>query len=158
MFIKGGAPFGIEDGLRHTVPAHDVGVNDQYITAGMDEYGSRCKCPPGDYGVGAPMACATRNPDGSVTKNNSDDAAYGCYFIPLIDSHGNESEHGRAGIGLHGGGSDLANPFALHQSPPWEYTYGCIRLINADLESILVPFVKFIQSHGGTVTISVVWP
>lgn len=156
LFIKGGAELGKPDGLLHTLNAHDVGVNDQYISAGQDEYGSRCKCPPGDYGIGAPMQCATRNADGSVTKHNDDDQAYGCWFTPLIDSHGNEAEHGRAGIGIHGGGSDLPNPFALQQG--WEYTLGCIRLQNEDNENVFVPFVKFIQAHSGIVTLSVVWP
>lgn len=156
LFIKDAADFGKPDGLLHTVECHDVGVNDQYVTAGMDVYGSHCKCPPGDYGIGYPLPCATRNPDGSVTTHNNDDAAYGCWFIPLIDTHGDEAQHGRAGIGVHGGGSDLPDPFALKQS--WEYTYGCLRVQNGDLESVVVPFVKFIQSHGGTVTLSVVWP
>ena len=156
LFISGAANLGIPDGLRHTVPCHDVGVNDQYVTQGQDVYGNHCKCPPGEYGLAAPMACATRNADGSVTKHNDDDAAYGCWFIPLVDTHGNEAEHGRAGIGIHGGGSDLPDPFALHQG--WEYTFGCLRCQNADLEQIVVPFVNFIRSHGGILTLSVVWP
>jgi len=155
-FITGASAQGHPDGLLHTLPCHDVGINDQYVTAGMDEYGSRCKCPPGDYGVAAPMACATRNADGTVTRHNDDDAAYGCWFVPLLDTHGNEAAHGRSGIGIHGGGSGLPDPFALQQG--WYYTLGCLRLQNADLEQTLIPFIQYIQSHGGQVTLTVVWP
>jgi hypothetical protein len=154
MYIKGAADLGKPDGLLHTIDCHDVGVNDGKLS---DPYGNHCKCPPGDYVVGVPMACATRNADGTVTQHNSDDPAYGCWFIPLSDAtpNGGFAQHNRAGIGIHGGGSDLSNPFALHQG--WEYTYGCLRCQNADLEQVLVPFVNFIHQHGGDVTLSVVW-
>lgn len=155
-YIKDGGALGKPDGLLHTVACHDVGVNDQYITSGQDQYGYRCKCPPGEYTIGVPMVCATRKLDGTLVKNNSDDAAYGCWFLPVVDSDGHQAAHGRSGIGIHGGGSDLQNPFALQQG--WEYTYGCLRLQNADLEQIIVPFVQFIQVHAGSVKLSVVWP
>ena len=144
--------------LKHTLDCHDVGINDQYVHAGQDEYGSRCKCPPGDYSVGVPMACAIRQKDGSVIRQFPDDRAYGCFFIPLGDSSGAFAAHGRSGIGIHGGGSDLPNSFALRQSPPFEYTYGCLRLINIDLEQVLVPFINYIHAHEGKVTLSVIWP
>lgn len=158
IYIKGAEPFGKPNGLLHTLPCHDVGVNDQYVSSGIDVYGSKCKCPPGtNYSVGVPMSCATRNADGTVTKHNDDDAAYGCWFFPLGDSDQHSfSVHGRGGIGIHGGGSDLPDSFALHQG--WEFTLGCLRLQNADLEQILVPFVNWIHAHGGTVSLDVVWP
>ena len=148
-FVSGGE-------LKHTLPCHDVGISDQYVKAGQDEYGSRCKCPPGDYSVGVPMACAIRQKDGSIIRQNSDDQAYGCYFVPLGDSKGAFAAHGRSGIGIHGGGSDLSNPFAMQQG--WEWTYGCLRLQNQDLEQTLVPFINFIHAQGGKITLSVVWP
>jgi hypothetical protein len=159
MYIKGAEDLGKPDGLLHTVFCHDVGVNDATITAGEDAYGSKCKCPPGtNYLVGTPMPCATRNEDGTVTRHNDDDQAYGCWFIPLGDSDQHSFElHGRAGIGIHGGGSDLPDPFAL-PNQGWEYTFGCLRLQNADLENTLVPFVNFIHEHVGVVKLDVVWP
>jgi hypothetical protein len=144
--------------LKHMVPCHDVGVNDGTL---VDPYGSKCKCPPGTYFVGAPMACATRNADNSVTENNNDDAAYGCWFTPLSDNPTDPEfqKHGRSGVGIHGGGSDLPDPFAFHQG--WEWTYGCLRLQNSDNENTLVPFVKAIlaQNPGNpmAVTLTVSW-
>jgi hypothetical protein len=153
-FIKGAESFGKSDGLLHTLTAHDVGVSDGQLS---DPYGHDCKCPPGAYGVGRPQACATRLPDGTVRINNSDDRAYGCWFIPLIDVFDVWGPHGRAGIGLHGGGSDLPDSFAL-PNQGWEYTFGCIRLQNGDLENTLVPFVDWIFNNGGTLSIEVYWP
>jgi hypothetical protein len=154
MYITGAADLGHPDGLIHEVDCHDVGINDGKLA---DPYGEKCKCPPGDYIVGAPMACATRVEEGGVRINNDDDRAYGCWFVPLSDESpdGGFAQHGRAGIGLHGGGSDLPDPFAMNQG--WEYTYGCLRLQNTDLEHCLVPFVNFVHTHGGQVKLSVVW-
>jgi hypothetical protein len=143
--------------LRHTIECHDVGVGDQYVTAGEDLYGAHCKCPPGKYLIGTPMACATRDSDGTVTVHNDDDPAYGCWFTPLDDTEPDEAfaKHGRAGIGIHGGGSDLPAPFALQQG--WEYTLGCLRLQNVDNEQIFVPYVRYIKGQGGLVAIDVSW-
>lgn len=158
VYIKGAEGFGKEDGLLHTLACHDVGINDQYVKSGQDQYGTKCKCPPGTgYIVGTPMPCATRNSNGTVTKHNDDDAAYGCFFIPLTDSTQDSfSGHGRSGIGIHGGGSDLPDSFALEQG--WEYTYGCLRLQNKDLEETLVPFIEWIHKQLGVVLLDVVWP
>jgi hypothetical protein len=158
MFIKGAAALGKPDGLLHTVPCHDVGVDDSTITQGEDVYGHDCKCPPGtNYAVMAPEPCATRLTDGQVHLNNSDDPAYGCWFTPLGDSDQHSfAIHGRGGIGIHGGGSDLPDPFAMYQG--FEYTFGCLRLQNHDNEQIFVPFVKWVQAQGGVVKLDVVWP
>jgi hypothetical protein len=154
IYLRNGELAGHKSGLLHLLECHDVGINDGLLS---DPYGSKCKCPPGDYAVGTPMPCATRNPDGSVTQHNADDRAYGCWFIPLADTEPDEAfaKHGRAGIGIHGGGSDLQDSFAPHQG--WEYTLGCLRLQNQDLEHVLVPFINFVHSHGGAVKLSVVW-
>lgn len=143
--------------LRHTIECHDVGVGDALITAGEDAYGHNCKCPPGKYLVGTPVACATRDADGTVTQHSPDDPAYGCWFTPLddIDPDDAFAKHGRAGIGVHGGGSDLPKPFALHQG--WEYTLGCLRGQNADIEAVFVPFVTYIHGQDGVVTLTVAW-
>lgn len=130
--------------MRQSWECHDVGVADAHPPNG-DEYGHLCKCPPGiGYAIGAPQHL------------DPPEAAYGSYFIAIgDDAHGDMEEHGRAGIGIHGGGSDLANPFAPRQG--WEWTYGCLRMQNADLKQ-LVDSIEFIQGHGGTVTLDVVWP
>jgi hypothetical protein len=156
--IKGAGAFGKPDGLLHTIECHDVGVNDQYVTQGGDVYGSHCKCPPGySYTIGMPQACATRLSNGNVKINNDDDQAYGCWFTPIGDDPaGNMSQHDRAGIGIHGGGSDLPAPFALYQG--WEYTYGCLRLQNYHNEQIFVPFMQWVLDKGGAVKLDVVWP
>lgn len=140
--------------LRHTLVAHDVGVADGTLS---DAFGSRCKCPPGTYKADFPLVCATRLSNGGIQVNHDDDRAYGCFFTPLEDltPDGPFAQHGRSGIGIHGGGSDLPDPFAMSQG--WEWTYGCIRLQNIDNETIFVPFVKFILSHSGEIDVTVDW-
>ena len=138
--------------LRHTIEAHDVGVNDGTLA---DPYGFECKCPPGTFSVGVPEPCATRNADGTVTRHNANDPAYGCFFTLLSDKgpDGPMAQHHRAGIGVHGGGTNLPDPFALKQG--WLETDGCIRLQNEDNEQTWVPFVKYILDGGGTVDLTV---
>ncbi len=144
--------------LRHIVTCHDVGVLDGTLP---DPYGHNCKCPPGMFFVGEPQPCAIRNPDGSILKIHNDDAAYGCFFTPLVDNPVDNAflMHGRAGVGIHGGGSDLPDPFALQQG--WEYTFGCLRLQNADNERILVPFITYIRKYSSdpdhAVALTVYW-
>jgi hypothetical protein len=144
--------------LRQTIDCHDVGVADGTVA---DPYGHNCKCPPGMFFVGQPQPCASRNPNGTATQNHADDAAYGCWFTPLTDDpiFNAFSMHGRAGIGIHGGGSDLPDPFAPQQG--WEYTHGCLRVQNADNERVLVPFIDFIRRNSAdpdhSVTLTVSW-
>lgn len=142
-FIKGASAFGKPDGLLHQFEAHDVGVNDYYVTQGQDVYGHHCKCPPGDYGLGRPQ------------KLDPPERAYGFYFTPLTDTSGAMAAHGRDGIGVHGGGSDLPNPFADRQG--WEYTYGCVRLQNEDNEQF-VATSNWAMDHGAAIKFTVVWP
>jgi hypothetical protein len=144
IYLAGFGAYGKPDGLLHTVECHDVGINDHNVTAGSDVYGHLCKCPPGNYGIGVPQHL------------NPPEIAYGRVFIPLTDIEGAFSAHGREGIGIHGGGSDLPDPFAPRQG--WEWTYGCLRLQNADLENIVTPAIEWIQSKGVTPILSVVWP
>lgn len=76
-------------------------------------------CPPGTYGMAAPMPVGT--------------PAFGPYFIKLLDLSPDGPFHRfhRHGIGLHGGGSRLPEPFARWQG--WSKTHGCFRLQNHDL-------------------------
>lgn len=143
--------------LRHTIECHDVGVGDALITAGEDVYGHNCKCPPGDYLIGTPVACATRDAAGTIEQHHDDDPSYGCWFTPLDDTDPDDAfaKHGRAGIGIHAGGSGLPAPFALQQG--WYETLGCLRLQNGDNEQIFVPYVRYIKGEGGLVACKVSW-
>lgn len=141
---------------RHVLEAHDVGVNDDRLTAGEDVYGHWCKCPPGVmYVLGRPQQQAVRLADGSVNKLEPDAAGYGFWFTPVNDDPNSDMKlHGRSGIGLHGGGSDVPDPFADEQG--WEDTFGCIRLQNED-NATLVDSIQYVQANGGAVFLDVVW-
>lgn len=130
---------------RHSWECHDVGTADVNPPDG-DPYGHDCKMPPGEgYTIGAPQDCGPDSDDG---------VAYGYYFTPIGDNPaGDLAAHGRDGLGIHGGGSDLAEPFAPRQG--WEWTFGCPRMQNADNQQ-LVDSIRYVQAHGGTVTLDVV--
>ena len=74
--------------------------------------------------------------------------SYGLWFIDLIDLEGQETGRGRAGIGMHGGGTGLYNPLADEQ--PLIMTHGCVRWKNGDLKKLLVPLVRQTQQNGHT--------
>jgi hypothetical protein len=79
--------------------------------------------------------------------------AYGWQFYDMIDCDNvrredGENTNGRSGVGLHGGGSSLADPFAPYQK--LVATLGCLRMFNADLEDYILPLYK-----KGTVFLSV---
>lgn len=56
--------------------------------------------------------------------------AYGHVFVDLEEQEAQEISRGRAGVGVHGGGSVLGNPLADRQG--WAVTHGCVRLQNED--------------------------
>lgn len=98
--------------------------------------------PPGLYRVGQ-------------LYDTQGEAAYGQWCLDLEDLQGQETDNGRAGISLHGGGSGLADPFAPYQG--WQSTHGCIRLQNADLAK-LVELIQRTKHQGGTVYLTVFYP
>jgi hypothetical protein len=157
LFLHGAERYGSTDGLKHVIQCRDVGVGDAHVQAGQDVYGRYCKCPPGsNYLVGLPQACATRLEDGGVRQNNIDDSAYGCWFTGIADDpRADFSKHGRQGIGIHGGGTALVDPFAMQQG--WADTEGCLRLQNEDNEKIFVPFVRWVIDIGGPVKLQVTY-
>lgn len=71
---------------------------------------------------------------------------FGEWFIDLFDIDGQERNHGRAGIAIHGGGSKLGIQASDRERPlkerskalapfqPIVPTHGCIRVHNQDLE------------------------
>jgi hypothetical protein len=102
-------------------------------------------CPPGTFLLGDP---ATRHTP-----------AFGKWFVPLLDWQECRAmaAYRRSGIGIHGGGSGLVDPFALNQSPPWVVTHGCLRLRNSDLDEV-VHYIHRSQGVGGACYITVQAP
>lgn len=103
-------------------------------TVNNGTYGHWGNCPFGSFLLGHPVA--------------KHEPAFGFWFIGVHDYDHHTALHdwGRGGIGIHGGGSGLGDPYAGHQG--WVITHGCLRLPNADLE-ILVGHVKAAQAAGG---------
>src|SRR5882672_7259955 len=79
-------------------------------------------CPRGEYLIGAPSSLHA--------------PAYGFSFTPLFDMapDGPMYKGGRSGIGSHGGGTGLPDPYAPNQG--WRPTHGCLRCQNRDLAEI----------------------
>lgn len=111
--------------LRYTLECRNDTVN--------EGYGHNGKCPPGQYILGEPVFV------------NS--ISFGEWFIPLHDPEGNWIPEGRGEIGIHGGGSGLADPFAPRQG--WVITLGCLRMQNEDLAKV-ADSVNYTYEHGGT--------
>ncbi len=108
-------------------------------------YGHWSPCPPGTFLLGQPALANT--------------VPFGKWFVSMNDWSGCQAmkAYRRSGIGLHGGGSGLSQPFAPYQSPPWVITHGCLRCRNRDLETV-VREVKEAQAHGGKCYITVEAP
>lgn len=104
------------------------------------QLGHNGNCPPGEFLLGAPRE-----------KNQ---VPFGPFFVPVLDyaNHHAMRDFEREGIGIHGGGSGLADPFADHQG--WQVTHGCIRLQNAPLRHF-VALVQGAQHVGGKVFLTV---
>lgn len=102
--------------------------------------------PPGLYKVG----------DYTMTKGSESAEiwnAYGKYFFDLISIQEGETPYGRAGVGIHGGGTGSPNPLAPYQQ--LMPTLGCIRVYNADLENVILPMYKEVDKTGNTIYVSV---
>jgi len=104
----------VYDMRSHDLVWSCVARNDT-VASGFGHYGA---CPPGDYQLGAPQPLSPP------------EVPYGFFYTPLLDVNGLWAAWGRAGIGVHGGGSGLPDPFADQQG--WMMTEGCIRLQNDD--------------------------
>jgi len=76
--------------------------------------------------------------------------AYGWAFYDMIDLEGQETGIGRAGVGLHGGGSALGWPGAWAPQQPLVATHGCCRIHNSALVDKVLPLYR-----KGTVFLSV---
>lgn len=84
------------------------------------------------------------------TPRRKNDPAFGKWFVPLHDfgDHHAARDHARVGLGVHGGGTGLPDPFAPEQG--WaKHTLGCVRLQNSAL-SDFVALLRRCQTAGGT--------
>ena len=100
----------------------------------------RSDCPPGLYKFGQLYNDYALY--GSTASYNRTLMAYGWAFYDMIDLEGQETGIGRAGIGLHGGGSALGWPGAWAPNQPLVATYGCCRARNKDLIEKVLPLYK----------------
>lgn len=103
--------------------------------------------PFGLYRLGEPIPTSVHEPAAIWH-------AYGPWFMDMQDLENQETGRGRAGIGLHGGGTGLRDPLADEQ--PLIPTHGCVRVHNGFLKSRIVPLVQRTQKAGGSVYLTVV--
>ena len=87
--------------------------HDDFFAGYNDEGEPRESLPDGTY------------PDVSAEITTAYGPGYGTFYITTGDPRGRD---------IHGGGSDLDDPFAPYQG--WEGTYGCLRMQNADGEEL----------------------
>lgn len=83
------------------------------IEARCEGVGGSCEyrygaTPPGLYKCGSPEMIPLSDPES---------ASYGPWFVDLIEQQNQERSRGRAGVGVHGGGGGLSNPYASR--PEW---------------------------------------
>jgi hypothetical protein len=114
-----------KDGLLYLdFPMRDAAVHGP----GFGHWG---RCPRGVFRLGAPV--------------NTEDPALGDFFTPIM---GTESYH-RFGIGIHGGGTGCAEPFADKQG--WVPTHGCLRVQNEDNRKLVLALRMHDEPHIITV-------
>lgn len=110
----------------------EIEMHDKAVGPGFARWG---RCPRGKYRLGAPV--------------EMDEPAYGYHFTPVAGTPG------RQGIGIHGGGTGLADPFAKQQG--WAPTHGCLRVQNEDNDA-LVSLIREYDRVGGECWITVTGP
>jgi hypothetical protein len=106
--------------------------------------------PPGLYKVGRVYRDYEQDPS---TKFSEDRRSYGWYSFDLEGQEGQEgpnSQTGRDGIMIHGGGTACGWPGAWAPRQALHSTLGCIRLHNVDLRERVLPLAGM-----GTVWVSV---
>lgn len=102
--------------------------------------------PPGLYKLGT--LYETQKGEPWYTWN-----AFGRYFLDMEGQEQNEEKYGRSGCGVHGGGSSSPDPLAPSQG--LYPTHGCVRVLNKDMENILVPLYRKTRANGGMVWMTV---
>jgi hypothetical protein len=96
--------------------------------------------PPGIYRLGQLYDDVGRvglNPPYSKTF-----LEYGFQFYDMVELENQEVRYGRAGVGMHGGGTALGWPAAWAPKQPLVSTLGCIRIANIDLVEKIMPLYK----------------
>jgi hypothetical protein len=96
--------------------------------------------PPGLYKIGAVYRDYERvgaNPPYDRTL-----MAYGWYSFDLEELENQEAKYGRAGIMIHGGGSQNGWPTAWNPKQPLYPTFGCCRVYNIDLRDKILPLTQ----------------
>jgi hypothetical protein len=126
VWRKGGS------GLLWRCPMHNATVR--------EGYGHHGWCPRGEFLLGAPTDVHL--------------VPFGFHYTPLfdLDPAGPMHANGRGGIGIHGGGSGLSEPFADRQG--WQVTEGCLRVQNED-NARLVLAIRMAQATGRRAYITV---
>lgn len=125
--------------LLWTAPALTEGVNDDVDLPGGDT-------PMGLYKCGKITVTSAHEP-----KRTWD--SYGHLFIDLVELENQEASRGRAGVGIHGGGTGLEDPLAGMQ--PLLATLGCVRVHNRDLRALIAPLVRAAEHIKTTVYVTV---
>lgn len=95
--------------------------------------------PPGVYKIGQIYRDYETNKSPAYSRELM---SYGWYSFDLIDLEGQESNNGRAGIMIHGGGSACGWPGAWEPYQKLYATHGCIRMHNQHLRDYLLPLAE----------------
>lgn len=130
--------FSSEGKLLYTIPCMAMGQDPNWKIVGGD-------IPSSIYKLGVFY---------NDKDNNTMERGYGWGFFDLIDcdtkgKEDGENTNGRAGLGIHGGGSSLEDPYAEYQK--LVPTLGCLRVHNYDLFNTILPLYK-----RGTVFLTVI--
>lgn len=97
--------------------------------------------PPGLYKIGTIYKDYEKDATPPCTDST---IAYGWYSFDLEELEGQERTNGRAGIMIHGGGSNCGWPGAWEPRQQLFPTHGCVRAHNIDLKEKILPLTK----HG----------
>jgi muramidase (phage lysozyme) len=95
--------------------------------------------PPGLYAVGQIHADYEDDPSEAFSEIRR---SYGWFSLDLVEMENQEAGVGRAGIMIHGGGTEAGWPGAWAQKQPLHSTLGCIRAHNVDLRDKIVPLAR----------------
>lgn len=137
--------FNAEGKLLTKVACRGEGVNGEFKWTGTPYWKAQgSDTPPGTWSWDLVERITTRN---------SADVPYGRMFIYMTPKSGEALRLSRPGIGSHGGGSGLSNPFGDYQG--WVVTHGCIRFQNKDLENLVILCSK--NSTLQKVLVTTIW-
>lgn len=99
----------------------------------------RSDTPPGLYVIGQIYKDYEQNPNPPYNRTLM---SFGWYSFDLVELENQETKYGRAGIMIHGGGSNLSWPGAWQPMQPLHATFGCVRCHNIHLRDNILPLTK----------------